>query len=306
MAIKVGGTSIIDDNKNISNVGIVTIGASSSGKLNVGSGVTATGDGTLSIAGTVYAFNVVVPLRIDGFSPDNGQTGVLNTSDIRITFNNPIGLGSTGFVKIRNGFGTIIDTFGVGSTYISRADLNKTLVITPSSVFSKGYVGAANTITTIIDASFINSPLFTGINTTGSNITYKFEIQNVALGEAYAGGYFICASGGTQWIVAPSTSEVTRNWYQREDASTIAQQVSGCTGWFVPSSARMQNPGYVCRTYWDSFTADKYWTSTAYTAYRAFHLCMATGAVCNGVGISPPFGNMGSSYRVRSFRCVTY
>ena len=297
MAIKVGGTSIIDDNKNISNVGIVTIGESTSGKLNVGSGVTATGDGTISIAGTFYAFDVVTSLKIDSFSPDDGQTGVSADTDIRITFNNPIGIGSTGYVYINSPNGNVY-TYGVGSTYISRADRNRTLIITPSSSLAKGVVGAPNTITTVVDASVIDDPEFTGINTTGSNVTYSFEIETVAYGEAYEGGYFICAAGGTQWIVAPSSTEVSRNWHSRNDAVTTANANAACGDWFVPSYAQIQNPGYTCRTYWDSYPNNWNWTDTAYTGNSAWVMNITNGSATSS--------NMGCTWCVRAFRCVTY
>jgi hypothetical protein len=296
MAIKVGGTSIISDDKNISNVGIVTIGASSSGKLNVGSGVTATGDGTLSIAGTVYAFDVVTPLKIDSFSPSDGSTNVSVNTDIRITFDKSIGIGSTGFVRIKVGSGNDQDVYGVGSTFISRTDLNRTLVITPSQSFTKGVPGVANTITTIVDAGFIDDPAFTGINTTGSNVTYSFEIEETLLGDAYEGGYLICVSGGTQWIVAPSSTEVTEGVGAFSSAATCAQTVTGCTGWFVPNGSRMLNPGFQCRQYWDTYSATWYGTSD-WDGSRMTIVNMGTGAA-GGTGAG--------SYPRRAFRCVTY
>ena len=42
------------------------------------------------------------------------------------------------------------------------------------------------------------------------------------------GGYILCAAAGVVWVVAPSSSEVSRSWYDRADAATRAQQVSGC------------------------------------------------------------------------------
>jgi hypothetical protein len=68
--------------------------------------------------------------------------------------------------------------------------------------------------------------------------------------QSFEGGNLICISSGVYWIVAPGSSEVARTWYLRNDANTTAQSVSGCTGWFVPTCAQLQNPGYCCRTFW--------------------------------------------------------
>jgi hypothetical protein len=70
------------------------------------------------------------------------------------------------------------------------------------------------------------------------------------------------------------------------------------TDWFVPSITQLNNPGYVCRTNWDSFDAASYWSSTE---------CNATNACRQNFGN----GYLGAvskanSHRVRAFRCVTY
>jgi hypothetical protein len=132
-----------------------------------------------------------------------------------------------------------------------------------------------------------------------------------SLGASYGGGRLVCNSSGVLWIVALNSSEVTRNWYSRNDANTRAQQVSGCTGWFVPTRTQLQNPGYACRTYWDSYGAagHVYWSSTE-------HIGSHNDAVwCDEAGIVR-FGNVSGGLSggrnknctlpVRAFRCVTY
>lgn len=118
------------------------------------------------------------------------------------------------------------------------------------------------------------------------------------VGSAFGGGYIICKSGGTVWIVAPSSTEVSRTWYARNDASTCAQTVTGCTGWFVPSCAQLLNPGYTCAVYWDSVKATRYWSSSEYTANCAWSVVVPSGAA--------PFNNKNSYRCVRSFRTVSY
>jgi hypothetical protein len=114
-----------------------------------------------------------------------------------------------------------------------------------------------------------------------------------------AGGINICYQGtGVLWVVAPSQSEVSRTWYNRNDASTRAQAVTGCTTWFVPTQSQLANPGYTCRTYWDSYSATNYWADTAATGGSGDMVSFVTGqAFCY-------FKT--NSGAVRAFRCVTY
>ena len=72
MAIKVGGTTVIDDSRNFSNIGIVTVGSGSSTismKSNadfiIGIGATINGNvGNISIAGTITASRLSIPLSL--------------------------------------------------------------------------------------------------------------------------------------------------------------------------------------------------------------------------------------------------
>lgn len=123
-------------------------------------------------------------------------------------------------------------------------------------------------------------------------------VQLVSLGDEVAGGYLICRNGGTAWLVAPSNTEVTRNWYSRTDANTTAQSITGKTGWFVPTSGQLQNPGYTCRIYWDSYTAGSYWSNTG-----CFGAGAASVSFSNGVSSC---SSRSLDFRVRSFKSVTY
>jgi len=113
-------------------------------------------------------------------------------------------------------------------------------------------------------------------------------------------GFLLCKTGGnTAWIVAPRCAEVSRTWYCREDAVTQANNCTGCVGnWFVPTCGQLQNPGYTCRTYWDSFSSTNYWSSTESTAAYACYVCFTIG----GAG----FSTKSTTRCVRAFRCVTY
>jgi hypothetical protein len=164
--------------------------------------------------------------------------------------------------------------------------------------------GTWRTITTqCVNQSGTWRKVVTGcINQSGTWRCFGFTPPPPARGCAYEGGFLICTSSSIAWVVAPNTSEVTRCWYLRNDANTRAQQVSGCTGWFVPTIAQLQNPGYICRTFWDSISVPtSYWSSTESDAGYAYVLASNFGEACVGFN-----GNKGNTQCVRAFRCVTY
>lgn len=112
------------------------------------------------------------------------------------------------------------------------------------------------------------------------------------------GGFLIARGGSNLWIVAPKCTEVSRNWGSRNDASTLAETCTSFSGWFVPEISQLYNPGYLCRTYWDSFTPGRYWSNTLYFITYGCYFNFSTGVadrVCT-------FG----TNCVRAFRCVTY
>jgi hypothetical protein len=119
-----------------------------------------------------------------------------------------------------------------------------------------------------------------------------------AVGATYQGGIIICKSGSIAYIVAPSSAEVSRTWYLREGAIICSGCCTTTTGWFVPTLSQLQNPGYTCRSFWDSFSSTIYWSSTEYTATYACFVNFNNG--------SASFSNKTCTCCVRAFRCVTY
>ena len=126
--------------------------------------------------------------------------------------------------------------------------------------------------------------------------------QRCALGACIpqlGGSRIICKNGGIAWLVAPISTEVSRTWYCRDDAVTRAIAVTSLTtGWFVPCIGQLQNPGYICRSYWDSYSSTNYWSSTESNPTYACGVFFNVGAAYSS-------GKAGS-YCVRAFRCVTY
>lgn len=311
MAIKISGTTVIDDNRNISSVGIATVGSGSStttingntGIVNVGTGVTINGiTGNISIAGTISALGFNIPASITSFNPSIGATNIAVTlTSITLNFDQAVGVATTGNIFIRQGSagGTGIQTIGVGNILSTTNGiiirLNSTLPFSTS-------------IVPVIPNGFIKttSGNFIGLNTTGAN-SYSFITKNIGPGDPFGGGFIMCQASGTRWIVSPYSAEVSRNWFARNDASTRAQQVSGCTGWFVPTVARLQNPGYCCRAFWDSYSSASYWSCECFvTPHHDSSSCgvsFVTGGAFGGYGAHPQRSNVRC---VRAFRCVTY
>ena len=128
------------------------------------------------------------------------------------------------------------------------------------------------------------------------------------------GSRIICKSSGTAWIVAPSCTQVSQPWNGTTtllvgdkccvcDLSTLQAQLINCgfnpCDWFVHSLSQLQNPGYVCRTQWDTFSATCYWTSTELSATAA--------CIVPFVSPSPYTSRFKTCFlSVRAFRCVTY
>ena len=133
----------------------------------------------------------------------------------------------------------------------------------------------------------------------------------------YDGSRLICKSGGTGWFVAPSSTQVTGQWAGGQYNSTsvgdkrcisewssLEAALEGATRridstkWFVPSISQLNNPGYVCRTNWDSFAVLPYWSSTQVSSTSAGAQNFADGIVFTS--------SKTLSFRFRAFRCVTY
>ena len=125
-------------------------------------------------------------------------------------------------------------------------------------------------------------------------------VQIASLGDQIlpVGGYLICRNGGTAWIVAPNTSEVSRSWYCRNDAVTTATACTGTNTWFVPTCSQLQNPGSNCRTYW-GYSTGRYWSSTQFDSIHARYVTPSSGGTAS-------FQQKCIVMFVRAFRCVTY
>ena len=308
MSIQVNNINVIDDDRNIISLGIATVGSGSSstifdgttGVVNVGTGITMEGiPGNISISGTITAAGFNLPLSVSSFNPTDGATGVAYDSNITITFNQAVGIATTGSITLETSSGQFIKEIGVSDI---RSTTNG-IIIEPKTILP-----FSTSIVPIIPSGFVvgTGDSWAGINTTGAD-TYSFEIESAPLGDSFGSGFLICASAGTTWIVAPSSTQRRCAWHTRDGARAAAQSLTGCTDWFIPAQGQLQNPGFACRTYWDSYVSSPtacslYWSNTYSPSGnpQAVMVCFVTGAantrqLCDNC----------QAY-VRAFRCVTY
>jgi hypothetical protein len=129
------------------------------------------------------------------------------------------------------------------------------------------------------------------------------------------GSRIICKAGGTAWIVAPCTTQVSSAWAGGQYNSTqVGNKCCICEwpalntlllncgfnpcDWFIPSISQLNNPGYVCRSQWDTFASGNYWSSTEVSSTTASVLVFGAGNIGSNTKSDSRF--------VRAFRCVTY
>ena len=237
-----------------------------------------------------YNFTTEAGPTLSSVSPGIGSTNVSLDTNVVFTFDK----------NIRAGVGTItLRTVSAGGTITESYDVTSSARLT----FSTSTLTIDPTSNLALNTNFYvvvpNNAVagYAGIN------TYNFTTENVPpLGSSYEGGFLICCSSPTRWVVSPYSAEVGRNWYSRNDANTTAQSVSGCTGWFVPTISQLQNPGYCCRSFWGPSpcfsSAPHYWSSTENNATNACLVRFDTGNAGSN--------NKAFSFCVRAFRCVTY
>jgi hypothetical protein len=241
-----------------------------------------------------YSFTTASINTLSSINPANAATNVAISTNITLTFNGPPTRG-TGTIQIRSGStsGTLIESFDAASS--GRISISgNDYTIDPTS-----NLGFSTSIHTIIPSTAITD--YVGLNTSGAD-AHSFTTKALGVGDSYEGGFLICMASPLRWVVSPYSAEVSRTWYLRNDANTTAQSVSGCTGWFVPTRAQLQNPGYLCRSFWGpspcySFPPS-YWSSTQHSVNLACTVFFANG---NSHNSTKPY-----THCVRAFRCVTY
>ena len=281
-----GGAVTIDPPSNIG-LGVTTFVVVDAGAF---SGLTTT---SLSAIINTYSFRTTT-FEFSSINPANAATNIGVGTNVTLTFTEPPTRG-TGTITLRSGStsGSVIETFDAASS--GRISISgNDWILDPTS-----NLGFSTSIHTIIPSTAIVG--YVGLNTAGAD-THSFTTLALNLGDSYEGGFLICKASPLRWVVSPYSAEVSRNWHARENANTTAQAVSGCTGWFVPTRAQLQNPGYLCSSFWGPspcFSLTSYWTSS-YTSFTS-HSCTK----CMSFD-SATQSNRYNTHCVRAFRCVTY
>ena len=239
------------------------------------------------------------PITVSSFSPSDGATDQDITTHIVITFSENITKGS-GNITLRAGnpsTGTVRQTIDVTSGAVSVSGTQAT--INPASDLEY----EEDTYVVVDAGCFRNSD---GDVASGNAIinTYNFTTESdiPPLGGAGLGGYLICCASSKLWIVAPSSTEVCRDFYSRGDAVTTANNNAACGDWFVPSCSRLQNPGFTCKTYWDSYVNGSYWSDDQHSnnTHRGWRLAFDSN------GGHTYTHDKTRAFRVRAFRCASY
>jgi hypothetical protein len=100
------------------------------------------------------------------------------------------------------------------------------------------------------------------------------------------GGNVIRKTGGIIWIVAPSSTQVNSTWpmgYCNGEGGSgpnHGQRLTGRSGWFLPDQGMLQT-AYSCRTYWDSYSSARYWSSTECNSTGGVFVHFSNGTVGN-------------------------
>ena len=241
-----------------------------------------------------YSFTTIA-FTLSSINPANAATNIGVGTNVTLTFNaTPVR--GTGTITLRSGSvgagGSTIETFDAASSgqiSISGNDW----ILDPTS-----NLGFSTSIHTIIPSTAIVG--YVGLNTTGAD-SHSFTTVAINLGDSYEGGFLICKASPLRWVVSPRSAEVSRTWYNRNNANTLAQSCSGCTGWFVPTSSQLQNPGYCCRSFWGPspcYSSTGYWSSSCHNSYSGCYMRFHDGVATIRAKIH--------SLCVRAFRCVTY
>jgi hypothetical protein len=259
---------------------------------------------------------VVILSSVQSITLTDGGSGYTSTPSV--VFSGGGGSGAAANAIVSGGVVTAINLTQAGSNYTSAPSISitggggsgatatlvvagPTATITPPSSMT----GGKETFIVVPANAFTNPDGDAGSANALIN-DYSFTV--LAEGGAFEGGYLLCCSSNIFWIVAPYSAEVTpTTWHQRASANTCAQNVSGCGGWFVPTRAQLQNPGYTCVVHWDQQSSNYYWSNTGHYYHPYFGVPPSSAyAVAMNSGAANNFHYHCSWIPTRSFRCVSY
>lgn len=177
-------------------------------------------------------------------------------------FNQPILLGDSGKVKLRKGSqtGEILEEFDVHSGKVSASARELVLFPEQTLPYETEIFLTMNDGFVVAKASgekcnFLNET---------SDVTFSFTTED-PIGKSLEGGTIVAKSGGRYLIVSPKQAELNLFWEEREKAIVHTEEVTGTTGWFIPSSSLLINEKLNVRNLWfKSEDNNNFWTSDNY------------------------------------------
>jgi hypothetical protein len=205
--------------------------------------------------------------------PLNKEQNVkVDKKQIARLFNQPILLGDSGTARLRKGSqtGEILEEFDVHSGKVSTS--GSELVLFPENLLPYEIE-----IFLTMDDGFViakaSGEKCNFLNET-SEITHSFTtgkelkiivIEENPIGKPLDGGTIISKNGGRYLVVSPKKAELNLFWEERERAIAHTEELTGTSGWFVPSSGFLINEKLNVRNLWfESEDNNTFWTNDDY------------------------------------------
>ncbi len=174
-------------------------------------------------------------------------------------FNQPILLGDSGTARLRKGSqtGEILEEFDVHSQKVSAS--GNELVLYPEKLLPY-----ETKIFLTMDDGFViakaSGEKCNFLNET-SDVTFSFTTED-PIGKSLDGGIIISKSGGRYLIVSPKKAELNLLWEEKENVITHTEEVTGTSGWFIPSIGLLMNEDLNARNLWfKSEDNNIFWTN---------------------------------------------
>jgi hypothetical protein len=177
-------------------------------------------------------------------------------------FNQPILLGNSGTARLRKGSqtGEILEEFDVHSEKVSASA--RELVLFPEQTLPY-----ETEIFLTMDDGFVvaksSGEKCNFLNET-SDVTFSFTTED-PIGKSLEGGIIVAKSGGRYLIVSPKKAEMSLFWEEKEKAVFHTEEITGTSGWFIPSSSLLINEELNVRNLWfRGEDNNNFWTSDDY------------------------------------------
>ena len=195
--------------------------------------------------------------------PLNKEQNVkVDRKEIARLFNQPILLGDSGTARLRKGSqtGEILEEFDVHSGKVSASA--RELVL-----FPKQTLPYETEIFLTLDDGFViaksSGEKCNFLNET-SEVTFSFTTED-PIGKSLEGGTIVAKNGGRYLIVSPKKAEISLFWEEKEKVITYTEEVTGTSGWFIPSSGLLINEELNVRNLWfESEDNNNFWTNDDY------------------------------------------